>query len=337
MHHTTTSTRGRITSAFLLRLAPTTIRVVVGLALVALPASAQRSPTGHFEVRQVSRDGSVEICISDRDDGGRHGRTSFGVEPNALHGLSASQLADAYRGPIHFTLVRDAGTITFDGQAAGGEGVGTYSFVANPSYATNLASRGHGRPSESEQFELALFDVGYPFLDELRTQRYPTATVGELVKMGHHGVDAEFVHDMGALHYQLGTVAVLTTFRDHGVDPEFIRDLQKAGYSNIAPDELLTLRDHGVDGHFIGDLARVGFAKPSTDELLTARDHGVSASFVDGIKRAGYSGFSLADFVRLRDHGVTPSFARRMRERTSSVPSAQDLMRAMDHGDDDGD
>jgi hypothetical protein len=317
------------------RLAVHAMMSLVLLSLVAVSAAAQRAPTGRFEIRRGTG-GSVELSFKDRD-GDDRGGTSFSVEPNALHGLTADQLDDSYSGAIRFTLVRDAGTITFDGKASGGEGNGSYAFTPTAAYASNLAERGIGRPTETEQFQLALHDVGYPLLDELRTQRYPTPSIAELVRMGMHGVDTEYVHDMGALHYQLGTVAVLIKFRDHGVDPDFVNELRKAGYTTLAPGELLKLKDHGVDGDFVDDLTRVGFTGLTPAELLLARDHGVSASFIAGIRRAGYTGFSIAEYVRLRDHGVTASFAKRMRDRTSTAPSAQDLVRAMDHGGDDGD
>ena len=316
------------------------VRVATCLTMLVLfvgVADAQRAPTGHFRLERSSHHHSeMQLTISDRDDDFSHSGSTLSIEPNAVKGLTAAQLGYEYAGPIHFTLTRDAGTITFDGTAARGEGSGEYSFGANPTFGSNLASRGHGTPSLSEQFQLALFDVGYPLLDELKSQRYPTASIPELVRMGMHGVVVDYVHDMGTLHYRFSSVSELTRFRDHGVDPEFVSDLQKAGYSNIEAQELITLKDHGVDGDFIDDLSRVGLTKLTTAELLKARDHGVSASFVDGIKRAGYSGFSIADFVRLRDHGVTASFAKRMKARSSSTPSAQDLVRAMDHGDDDG-
>jgi hypothetical protein len=304
--------------------------------LIARPAIAQRAPTGHFYIERSGRGGDLQLTLSDRGDDFNHGNSTFSIEPNALKGLAPAQLEDAYAGPVHFTLTRDAGTITFDGKASSGEASGQYSFSANQSFKASLASRGHGSPSESEQFQLALYDVGYPMLDELKSQRYPTATIAELVRMGMHGVDIDYVHDMGALRYRFASVSELTRFRDHGVDPEFVSELQRGGYSDLDSQELLKLKDHGVDGDFIGDLARVGFTRLSTAELLRARDHGVTASFIDGIKRAGYSGFSINDFVRLRDHGVSASFAKRMKARSSSTPTVQDLVYAMDHGDDDG-
>jgi hypothetical protein len=311
----------------------TTRLLCTTLFLSAVPVAAQRSPTGHFSIRRGPHDDRTQLTISDRDDGFRGGMTSFGVEPNVLRGLSDDQLDESYSGPLHFTLTRDAGTITFDGKAAGGEGGGSYSFAGNPAYAASLATRGYGRPDESQQFQLALHDVGYPVLDELKSQGYPTAPIAELVKMGMHGVDLDYVHAMGALRYRFGSIPVLTRFRDHGVDADFVDELAKTGYSSIPAEELMTLKDHGVSGDFISDLSRAGFAKLTTEELLRARDHGVTASFINGFKRAGYDAFSIADFVRLRDHGVTASFAKRMRERSSSTPTAEDLTTAMDHGD----
>lgn len=307
------------------------------LAVATTTADAQRSPTGRFRIEGSPRyNGGIELTISDKGEGFNRGMTTLSVAPNELKGLSQAQLDDSYAGPIHFSLTRDAGTITFDGKASGGEGSGQYTFAADPAFSSALSKRGLGTASESEQFQLALFDVGYPLLDELRSQHYPTATIPELVRMGMHGVDVDFVHDMGALHYQFASLSELTKFRDHGVDPEFVSELRKAGYSNLGSEELLKLKDHGVDADFISDLSRAGFSKLEPDMLLRARDHGVTPSFIEGIKRAGYSGFSIADFVRLRDHGVSASFARRMKERSSSTPSVEDLVSAMDHGDDDG-
>jgi hypothetical protein len=150
-------------------------------------AAAQSADQGTWRIYyEPSRD-RVQLTFEDYENGSRrHGSTSFGVRPTELRGLPLSQLW-SYSGPVKFQLVRDAGTFNFEGQLRDGHGTGFFTFSPDSRFPQQLASRGYERPSADQQYWLAMHDVGYAMLDELRTEGYDRPSVDQLVVMGMHG------------------------------------------------------------------------------------------------------------------------------------------------------
>jgi hypothetical protein len=318
------------------RLSPVSLLL---LAAISSPAVTQTADRGTWQIHyEQSRQPEplrerVQLTFAHYEDGSRrHGTTSFGVRPAELRGLSLAQLS-SYSGPVRFQLIRDAGTFNFEGEMRGGHGTGFFTFSPDSRFPQQLASRGYERPSAEQQYWLALHDVGYAMVDELRAQGYERPSVSQLVVMGMHGADLDYMKSLSAAGYRVGSTHRLVTLRDHGVSREFIRGLADAGYRNLSLDDLQVLRDHGVTPDYIRSLSRFGFSGLTTRQLLEARDHGVTESFVEDFRDLGYANISLRDFVRLVDHGVTPGFARRLRSSTGRLVSVEDLISRRNRGD----
>jgi hypothetical protein len=345
------------------RNALTALAMFASLLILPSIGHAQGGQTGSWQIEDQETDGRVQLRFDDYERDGSRSSNSYPVPIASLEGLSLSQLRGSSSG-AHFRLRRDAGTFTFDGRVGSGHGAGQFRFAADPKFSQQLGARGYGAPDAEQSFQLAMFDIGFSLIDELKAQGYVRPSVDDLVTMGEHGARYDFVHGLAQLGYRLHNVTELVDLRDHGVTPAFISGLStlgytkltsdkllelrdhgvtpsyvsamhNAGYRNLRADDLVELRDHGVNSDFVTTMASMGYANLSTDDLLTARDHGVTASFADGFRKLGYTSVSLSQLVRLRDHGVTPEFAARMRQRGGSAPSIQELIRLRDGGDQD--
>src|SRR5256714_5960550 len=305
------------------------------LLLAAFPSAAvaQTADQGTWRIYYEPSRERVQLTFEDYENGGRrHGSTSFGVRPTELRGLPLSQLS-SYSGPAKFQLVRDAGTFNFEGELRDGHGTGFFTFSPDSRFPQQLASRGYERPSTEQQYWLAMHDVGYAMLDELRAQGYERPSVDQLVVMGMHGANLDYMKSLSTAGYRVGNTHRLVAPSDHRESREIISGLTDAGYRNLSLDDLQALRDHGVTPDFIAALRRFGFTGLTTGELLAARDHGVTESFVGDFRDLGYTNLSLRDFVRLRDHGVTPGFARQLRSSSGGLTSVEELIRRRDRGD----
>ena len=106
--------------------------------------------------------------------------------------LSRSQLRGT-DGPIEFKIVRDAGTFTCQGRGGQGRAAGTFDFAPSSAFPAAMAQRGLERPSAEQQFQLALYDIGYVFVNEIKAQGYRPPSMDDLIEAGQHGVDLEFV------------------------------------------------------------------------------------------------------------------------------------------------
>ncbi len=144
------------------------------LAAVSSAAVAQTADQGTWRIYYEPTRDRVQLTFEDYESGSRrHGSTSFGVSPAELRGLPLSQLT-SYSGPAKFQLVRDAGTFNFEGELRGGHGTGFFTFAPDSRFPQQLASRGYERPNTEQQYWLAMHDIGYAMLDELRAERNTT-------------------------------------------------------------------------------------------------------------------------------------------------------------------
>jgi beta-lactamase regulating signal transducer with metallopeptidase domain len=279
---------------------------------------------GTWELRPTNTQGTVHLRLVELNSS-----NGADVRLDQLEGLAAAQLTSG--GQVQFRLQRDAGTFAFEGVVRSGVGAGTFSFVPNPTFATELTKRGFARPTDREQYQLARHDIGYAFIDELNRQGYTKPDTSELVRAGQHGVHVRYLREMGELGYRLRTLGPLITLRDHGVDPTYVRDLAALGYKQLPADDIRKARDHGVSAEFVRGMRDAGFGSLPMEDLITARDHGVSPEFVRALADAGHRQLGLDQIVRARDHGVSPEFAREMRQMGYQV-RLDELITARDHG-----
>jgi hypothetical protein len=303
--------------------------LLVTSVLVAA-ASAQPSTRGYFRATPRANADWVRLEFMNtpvHDEAG--GAILSDVARAELATLTAEQLSAGYSGPLRFTLVREAGSFTFDGKVRDGVADGMYTFAANPRYADALSLAGYERPSEAEQFRLALTGVDMKLVKQLRDLGYAQPTTADLVRMGTHGVDLDYVLSMASVADRLGTVAKLTKLRDHGVDLAFVSELERLGYTNLPADAMMALRDHGIDSVYITELADAGYIHLPPAKLVKAREQGVTGDFARAMQRAGFDRLTLDELGKLKDHDITAAFAEQIR-RTASAGSvtADDLVRA---------
>src|SRR5258706_12231920 len=199
------------------------------LAVVSSAAVAQTADQGTWRIYYEPSRERVQLTFEDYEIGDRrHGSTSFGVNPTELRGLPLSQLP-SYSGPAKFQLVRDAGTFNFEGQLRNGHGTGFFTFSPDSRCPQQLASRGYERPNTEQQYWLAMHDVGYAMLDELRAEKYDRPSVGHLGVMAMHGANLDYMKALSTAGYHVGNTHRLVSLRAHGVSRAFIGCLLALG------------------------------------------------------------------------------------------------------------
>ncbi|MBS0360203.1 MAG: hypothetical protein JSR98_02385 [Proteobacteria bacterium] len=255
--------------------------------------------------------GSIDFEMGYVSLHGNHwwGRT---IPATDLSGLSAAQLSGA-GGQVSFTLHRDAGDFRCHGVTSEGKGVGTCDYAANASFPAALAKRGVAGPLDPyPQFELAISDMGFAYLDELKRQRYATPDSKTLARAAMHAANLKYLTAMDAAGYRVGDVESLIRMRDHGVSSNYVAELKSYGFTGLKGDDLVHMRDHGVSASYLKGLADAGYHNLSAEQVARMRDHGVSAGYVGELVAAGYR-LSPDDLERMRDHGVSGGFVADLR------------------------
>jgi beta-lactamase regulating signal transducer with metallopeptidase domain len=287
---------------------------------------------GTWELRPARQ--SQMVYVSMRTRHSQNGRTLplarfEGLnEPGATAAVRDGRIVD---GTVHFTSRRDAGTFTLEGVCHNQMCGGTFSFAPDQGFAGRLAKYGIDAPTPSEQFELAMADVGTAYIDGVKAQGYATPDLRTLVRAGTHGVSLDYVKSMAGLGYKLDTLEPLIRMRDHGVDPEFVKGMADQGIAKRSADELVRLRDHGVDPEYVKGMHDQGYSADVT-ALVRARDHGVDPAFARGVAALGYKSVALDTLIQMRDHGVDPQFVRGVSDAGYQNVPIDTLVRMRDHG-----
>jgi hypothetical protein len=205
-----------------------------------------------------------------------HSNVGLTVPRSAFQGLNTADGADTT-----FQLVREAGTLKFQGRFSGGEGAGHYQFEPHGAYLQEMAKLGYKELSPKEQLQFALFDLG-------------PARVKALAELGYTNIPQD----------DLLQVAIFQ------VTPEHIRAMKSAGYDKLTLDDLVATRIHGLTPEFIREVKGLGFANPTLDELLSMRIHGVTPRFVREIREAGYPNVTIEQLVDMRIHAIDADYVR---------------------------
>jgi hypothetical protein len=252
-----------------------------------------------FDLRESH---SLQVAVLSKADDARGNETttfSFG-----MGGSEADGLLSGADGPVHTRVVRDAGTLTFDGHVAGGKGSGKLTFDADPEYVKTIADQTGETVSPEHALELALIGLPMEYVRKIESAGYK-ASVSDLISLRFAGVKADGAvafHDAGYAF----SVNDLRSLRFAGVAPEYAAQLKHAGY-NLDANQLRALRFAGVGAEFAVELRQAGY-QFSGDELRNLRFAGVSSSDAAELKKAGYN-FSAEELRRLKFSGVSADYA----------------------------
>lgn len=138
--------------------------------LLAVPASAQTVTDGQWLLERGGTAGLVRLTLRYGAHHESDNWTNDDVPLRQLEGLPA----DAWQGggAVHFRVVRDAGTLTCEGWFARSSGSGHFVYAPNAQFAAELARRGIGAPTEKQQFQMTMANVGIDLVDELAREGY---------------------------------------------------------------------------------------------------------------------------------------------------------------------
>jgi hypothetical protein len=220
----------KVLAALLFALAFPASLTITADAAPLVPAAAAQATTieGTWSTRARERDGRQRIQLSLEIDRARgNWNMGFGVEPGELQGLSFDQafgtVADA-----RFTMVRDAGTVAFEGAIRDGRGAGTFAFTPNTSWIQAMDGLGYDDLSDEQVFTAAVHDVTTSFVQDLRQLGYTDLPTGDLFSFAIHGVTPEMIRELNGLGYRDIPARQLVALRIHGASPEWIREVRAA-------------------------------------------------------------------------------------------------------------
>jgi hypothetical protein len=232
--------------------------------------------------------------------GSHHFDTSSDWQLADLRGLDWTS---AGKHDVHFTVVRDAGTIDCQGFVDDQRGAGLFTFKPNPQYAQEMQKLGYAF-KEEDLFSAATFDVSFEFARALKSLAVQGLDAEKLMAFRIHGVSPEFVRNLRSEGLAATDADKLIAFRIHGVSPEYIRGLRGAGIATSDQDELIAFRIHGVSPEFAGELNHLGYPHTAPEQLIALRIHGVTREYIESLRSKGLQNLTLDQLINMRIHGI---------------------------------
>jgi hypothetical protein len=212
---------------------------VSGAIVAAALISASVLPTAAIGAAQSPTiEGTWSTETREHDDGRRTvqltmeldedtGTWGWSVEASELDGLSFEQL-DGNVADARFELVRDAGTVVFQGVIRNGRGIGEFTFTPNAAWQREMTGYGYGDLSERQVFSAAIHDITTAYVGELRQLGYADLPVNDLFSIAIHRVSIAIIRGMNDLGYADIPARKLVSMRIHGVTVEWVRQVRAA-------------------------------------------------------------------------------------------------------------
>jgi hypothetical protein len=300
--------------------------LLTGAGAVLLAALLLPGQDGRQEWELSRYNGTTVRFTIERWKPGQHHRSTSDVPVERFRGLTA---AFERRGAVKFDYVQDAGRLICEGRISSfGSGAGTFTFAPDPDFTVELQRLGYSAPSDNQLFDMMLMGVS---LDDARAAKDSglNASLGDLLDMRVHGVNADFIRETRRAGYRNLTAKDLVQMKIHGVSSEFLHDLKAAGY-DIPTKQVVELRIHGVSSQFLRDLKDFDL-HPSATDIVQLKIHGVGAEFMRESKALGYT-FTAQELVNLRIHGVDGRYLRRLHDSGMKNLTADKIQKLKIHG-----
>lgn len=231
-------------------------------------------------------------------------------------GLSDAQVRSTGASPVQFQLVREGGTVIFDGTFRHGDGAGQWTFNGNRSYIGAVRALGvpfdlDGDGEEADLFTVTLLDLSTSYIKSLQAIGFKES-LEEYLSMRIFSVTPELVREMRDLGYRDLSAEDLVSTRVHKVTPEYIRQMRAAGW-NLSLEDLMASRIHKATPEFAEQMAKLGYRDLPFDDLIAFRIHRVTPELIAELRDLGYNNVSADNLVAMRIHRVTPEYIRELK------------------------
>lgn len=264
-----------------------------------------------------------------------------------------------------FKLVRESGTITFQGKFDGNEGYGKFSFEPSEAFKTYLNTQNIVGVSDADLLfcfmnnmdktyletlnkagykdlkgnklrELAIFKVTpqnlETFVPLLEKESGSQPKIQDIIDLKIHGIDEDFIQSMKNGGFQNLNAQKLIEAKIHGIDGDFIKEIQQNIKGKIDIDKAIEMKIHGIDGDFSNKMKDLNGQEMNVEELVNAKIHGLDKMDLKKIKELGYKDLNTEDLQSFSIHGIDANFIESMNKAGLGKLSNDELLSAKIQG-----
>jgi predicted metallopeptidase len=310
------------------------VLAIFALALAytsSLPGQAQTTFTGTWKIERrddkdkTERSDEIQLSMERHTEKGGYNNHSSGYKISDFEGLSLSQI-NSVNSVANFRMVREAGTVDFEGVFHNGVGSGTFRFTPNQTFVDGMKSRGYPNLTQEKLFVAAILNLTTAFVDDLKSAGFGNLSVDDLFKARIFNVTPQFMSEMKAIGFPDLGMEDLVKARIFKIDADFAREVKEMGFANDSMEGLVKLRIFKITPEFLREMKSVNFPNLSSEEAVRLRIFKVTPEFINEMKAEGFTGISVEEAVRLKIFKINAEFVRQARAENPNV-TIEDLVR----------
>ncbi|HET8825308.1 MAG TPA: hypothetical protein VFM77_09275, partial [Terriglobales bacterium] len=191
-----------------------------------------------------------------------------GLDPAAIHGNHA---------PVKFRLVREAGSLQFEGTFNDGVGYGEFTFTPNAEFLSAMKQMGYADVAD-KAFTLTCIDVTKAYVEELRSLGFHP-DLDKVIEARIFNVNREQVNGLKAVGITALGLDNLVQYRIFNVTAEYVQQM-RASFPGLTLDKMTRMRIFHVTPEFATEMSRLGYSGLSVDQLIAFRIHKVTPDFI---------------------------------------------------------
>jgi hypothetical protein len=255
--------------------------------------------SGEWWAKSGNDEGKIHLSFK-REGGG--GWSSADIPLSQLQGLEPSQISAGGMG-LRFRLMREAGTILFEGSFKEGKGAGRWEFDGNAGLAFESGKGNRRQTTAEELFALALSDVTASYVREMEGAGYSGLEAGQLVALYTNGVRAGYVEGLAGAGYAGLGVKELIALKSNGISAEDAKAYSALLDGETGAMQFVALKSNQVTEAYLRSLAEVG-VRPTASQAIALHTNGVTPEFVRSMQARGYDKLTVQRLLSLRINGA---------------------------------
>ncbi len=300
------------------------IIIVIGKLVIV----AQSSISGEWKADarpEKQDDGKIQLNLSRTTRGENRNQFGSSIAYAELQGLSREQTRD---GRVNFKLVREAGTVNFEGSFTNGKGSGTFTFNPDGGYLSAMRSRGfdfeksrnkHDDGVEGRLLSAAMINVTTALADDLKSVGFGDLDVDDLFKAAIFKVDSKFMAEMKATGFPNLTMEDLVKARIFKIDADFVKKVNDMGFGTKDFEQIVKYSIFKVTPEYLAELKAAGFDNLSSEQVVKFRIFKVTPELLTDLKNEGYGNLSAEEVVKFRIFNIDKDFIRRAKAEDPNI------------------
>ena len=224
-----------------------TIKIALGICMATMLLFAAASfpdVEGEWILKRTDAKLKLTLIIENDSERNYNMNSSFWMKAEDFQGLK-------FNSDQPFKLLRDAGTVVFNGKLNEERGIGYFLFTPNKDFSIYLKKMGNEEPEEKEMLLLTLGNIDRKYLGEMKALGYDGLETDQLVSCAIFKVTTDYVKQVQSMGFKDISIQKLINFKIHGISVDFIKSYHSLGYTDMSADKLLELKIHDVTPAYI--------------------------------------------------------------------------------------